>query len=301
MTASKIHRQKTESHLPRVELDVDAMSRVRSLLGDEAAGKFVPLWRKWVRSGFISGASFNFIGDKMLAASVERGGLKPRHKVLDVGCGIGRITLPLLGYLAPSGSYEGFDVTASGINWLRRYVTPKFPQFRFRLAPRIYSGLYHPKGGRDASTYILPYGEGSFDFAIAISVFTHMTPPAVAQYLAEIARTLKPGGRLLCTSYLLDDEALVRMRAGCAAISFPNDYGTYRLQNASMPEFAIAFDEKYFLHGAAEAGLHLKGKIQRGSWCGRGSQTGQDLVVLEKRTRRNTSAKPSGGRAKAGA
>jgi hypothetical protein len=66
-----------------------------------------------------------------------------------------------------------------------------------------------------------------------------------------------------------------------------------------MPEFAIAFDEKYFLHGAAEAGFHLKGNIQRGSWCGRGSQTGQDLVVLEKTTRRNTSHKPPGGRARA--
>jgi ubiquinone/menaquinone biosynthesis C-methylase UbiE len=36
-------------------------------------------------------------------------------------------------------------------------------------------------------------GGGEFDFAFAKSVFTHMTPPAVQQYLRETARVVKPG------------------------------------------------------------------------------------------------------------
>ncbi len=275
MTESKVERARGP------DPDMDTLSRIQSLLGDTAAQEFVPLWQQWVSSGYISGRYFNAAGDKMVAASIEPGGLQPEHSVLDVGCGIGRNTLPLLKYVSPAGSYEGFDVTASGIRWLQRYVTAKFPHFRFQLAAGIYSGLYNPAGDQDASCYDFPYSEGSFDFAIAVSVFTHMAPFAVSHYLSEIARVLKPGGRLMCTIYLLDDEALAMVQAGKSAIGFSNDFGAYRLQNASLPEFAIAFDEKYFLHCAAEAGLHLKGGVQRGSWRNEGIHTGQDLVVLE--------------------
>ncbi|HMD87201.1 MAG TPA: class I SAM-dependent methyltransferase [Terriglobia bacterium] len=264
------------------EVVLEALSRIRSLLGEEAAERFVPLFRKWVRRGFISRESFKTTGDDIVTACIEMGGLQSRHRVLDVGCGIGRITLALLGYLGSAGSYEGFDITASGIRWLRKYVTVKFPRFRFRLAGGMYSGLYNPSGGRDSSSYDFPYQQGTFDFAIAVSVFTHMAPPGVRHYLAETARTLKPRGRLLCTTYLLDDEALAMGRDARSAINFPNDFGTYRLQKVSMPEFAVAFDEKYFLRCAAEPGLHLKGEIRRGPWRHKGIQMGQDLVVLEK-------------------
>jgi len=287
--------------MPRLDLGIDALSRIRGLLGEDAAQRFVPLWRKWVSSGFIGGQTFKVTGDNTIASAVELGGLQRQHRVLDVGCGIGRNTLPLLCYLTPPGSYEGFDVMASGISWLRRYVTVRYPHFRFRLAARIYSGLYNPNGGRDASTYNFPYREGSFDLAIAVSVFTHMAPSGVSHYLAEAARTLKPGGRLLCTAYLLDDEALAMVPVAGSAISFPNDFGTYRLRNMSIPESALAFDEKYFLRCATEAGLHLKGEIQRGSWRNNGIHTGQDLVILEKSPQKNASGKPSGGRTRAGA
>jgi SAM-dependent methyltransferase len=301
MTEPKIHRQEPRSNLPQADSGVEALSRIRTLLGDKAAERFVPLWRQWVRSGFISGERFNLIGDKMLAACIKLGGLKPWDSVLEVGCGIGRNTFPLLGHLAPSAAYEGFDVTTSGIRWLRRYVTPKFAHFRFQQAAKIYSGLYNPQAGGDAATFKFPYPKGSFDLALAVSVFTHMAPLAVSHYLSEIARTLKPHGRLLCTCYLMDDSALAMVRAGRSAIGFPNDFGSYRLQKVSMPEFAVAFDKNYFLQSANEAGLNLKGKIKPGSWRNEGGHTGQDLVVLEKRLEKNASCNSSAVPTRAGA
>ena len=47
---------------------------------------------------------------------------RPGERVLDVGCGIGRMARPLAGYLTGDGSYDGFDVNREGIRWCtRRY------------------------------------------------------------------------------------------------------------------------------------------------------------------------------------
>ena len=49
------------------------------------------------------------------AAVLERHGLKPEHRVLDIGCGVGRVALPLTRYLT-SGTYDGFDIVK---RWIR--------------------------------------------------------------------------------------------------------------------------------------------------------------------------------------
>jgi len=259
---------------------VDTLARIRTLLGEEAAEAFAPLFRTWVTSGFIGGDKFKKAGDDIVKTCVEIGDLQPQHHLLDVGCGIGRIALPLLDFLSPAGAYEGFDVIPSGIDWLRRFVTVKFPYFRFHHADGIHSGLYNPQGGSDPSRFAFPYRQNSFDLAVAVSVFTHMTPPGVSRYLVETGRTLKPGGRLLCTAYLLDREGLAAAQTASSAMSFSHDLGAYRVRNLSTPESAVALDEDYFLADAGKAGLKLAGKIRRGSWRKGGFHTGQDIVVF---------------------
>jgi len=64
---------------------------------------------------FVGGGDFKKIGQKFLIYFIEYGKLAPTEKVLDVGCGIGRMAVPLTDYLNPQGSYEGFDVFKEGI------------------------------------------------------------------------------------------------------------------------------------------------------------------------------------------
>lgn len=52
---------------------------------------------------------FKAIGLGVLAELKASCDLAPHHHVLDVGCGIGRIAIPLTQYLSPEGRYEGFD------------------------------------------------------------------------------------------------------------------------------------------------------------------------------------------------
>jgi hypothetical protein len=47
---------------------------------------------------FVVGSSDNFIetGETFLRCFVELAGLNPEHRVLEVGCGIGRMAIPLV-------------------------------------------------------------------------------------------------------------------------------------------------------------------------------------------------------------
>src|SRR5205807_4303831 len=112
-------------------------------------------------------------------------GLRPEHSVLDIGCGIGVMAARLAGFLT-SGRYEGFDIVKAGTDWAAAHITSKHPNFRF-LHANVYNRHYNPGATGKGETYAFPYASGQFDFAFAKSVFTHMMPDAVQQYLRESA------------------------------------------------------------------------------------------------------------------
>lgn len=124
------------------------------------------------------GGSFADVGNTFLRYFIELGGLQPSDKVLDVGCGVGRMAVPLTRYLANPGSYEGFDIDAKEIEWCTRHITSRYPNFRFRTAD-IQSRRYNPKGAYTAAEYKFPFPDGSFDFLFMTSVFTHILQPGM--------------------------------------------------------------------------------------------------------------------------
>ena len=67
--------------------------------------------------------------------------MTPDERVLDVGCGAGRVAAPLARYLGPDGSYEGFDNNAERIAWCNEHIAGLHPQMRFSVAD-VYSGQY---------------------------------------------------------------------------------------------------------------------------------------------------------------
>ncbi|MBX9623175.1 MAG: class I SAM-dependent methyltransferase [Gemmataceae bacterium] len=208
--------------------------------------------------------------------------LRPDEAVLDVGCGVGRMALPLAGYLTHRGRYDGFDIVRPNVRWCRRAITPRWPNFRFQHAD-IYNREYNPDGRRTARTFRFPYPDASFDFAFLTSVFTHLLPEDAAHYLAELGRVLKPGGRCLATFNLLNAEADALIDAGkCRHVMLPRE-GVYRVHSREVPEACIALDEGFVTDAARSAGLDVVPPIRYGLWCGR--ENGfefQDIVVLRK-------------------
>ena len=58
----------------------------------------------------VGGGDFHAMGEALLRQLVETAGLMPDDRVLDIGCGTGRVAGPLAGYLGAPGGYAGFDV-----------------------------------------------------------------------------------------------------------------------------------------------------------------------------------------------
>jgi SAM-dependent methyltransferase len=140
----------------------------------------------------VGGGDFLAVGQEFRRHFVELGLLAPHHDVLDVGSGSGRMAYALRDWL--TGTYQGFDVVPEAVDWCRREITPRHPNFEFQVAD-IRSERYNPSGRHEAAEYRFPYEDASFDFAFLTSVFTHLQRPAVDNYVAELARVLRPGGR----------------------------------------------------------------------------------------------------------
>lgn len=227
--------------------------------------------------GTRSYTEFARLGDEWLAFLI-RHGLHPGNSVLEVGCGNGKNARALTSFLT-AGRYEGFDIVASGIEWCQRNVTPRFPHFRFQHAD-VQNRSYNPTGSTPASAYRFPYSDGQFDMVFLTSVFTHMLPADLENYVREIARVLKQNGKLLASFFLLTEESRQRVLQGQSSRAFPYEgqSGVCRVADRSWPEDAVAYDEGFVREAFARHGLHFDSPAVRGSWS-HGDPNSQDCIV----------------------
>jgi ubiquinone/menaquinone biosynthesis C-methylase UbiE len=227
---------------------------------------------------------FRAVGREFLRYFVEIGGLSVEDQVLEVGCGLGRMALPLASYLDPAkGRYVGFDVDKRAIQWCRKRITPKHNNFEFKHAD-VFNAMYHRGGSNEGAAYCFPFRDESFDFVISTSVFTHMLPKEVGNYIAQISRVMRPGGRCLMTFFLLNPESLIFMNSGRSELNFAYAYGRYRLLNSKIPEVGVALDQEAVESWCSANGLTVMEPVRYGSWCGRPNYLSyQDIVLASKR------------------
>lgn len=228
---------------------------------------------------FVGDGSFRKPGEEFLRYFLELGGLKPDERVLDVGCGIGRMAVPLTRYLSSRGEYRGFDIVREGIDWCQSRIVPKFPNFHFQLLD-IYNRNYNPGGTLRAQDCEFPYETAYFDFALVTSVFTHMLPAEMESYFSEIARVLKVNGRCLITFFLLNTESRSLIDSGESKLDFRYEIDDTLTVDERTPEAAIAYDDAWIRTTYRKFGLRILEPIRFGSWCGRRHYLSyQDIVV----------------------
>jgi SAM-dependent methyltransferase len=171
-------------------------------------------------------------------ARLNMAGLKPNHRILEIGCGVGRIARYLCDYLDDDGSFAGFDILPELITWCQENITPVYPNFEFASTP-LRNDAYTREGNLpSASEFRFPYDDDEFDFVAANSVFTHLMPDAAANYVRETARVLKPGGTACTTWFLLDDDGYTNP---FSVRWTPQDSGLHAVMDVQNPEAAVAY------------------------------------------------------------
>jgi SAM-dependent methyltransferase len=121
---------------------------------------------------------------------LQQHGLKPHHKILDVGCGGGRMGYELINYLH-SGNYYGFDKRRLEIN---RFLTG------MRSAPDLATKSAEIHVDNFELRQFDEYTK--FDFVYAYSVFTHVAPDLIKTLLKNLKRHISPHSRFYATVLL---------------------------------------------------------------------------------------------------
>jgi len=228
----------------------------------------------------IGWGDFKQIGEVIRQRLIESAGLKPDDRILDVGCGVGRIAIAISDYLSEGGEYQGFDIMGDAIRWCQKNISTRHANFKF-VHSDVYNGVYNPTGKIKAAEYRFPYPDDSFEVVILTSVFTHMLPAELENYLSEIARVLKPGGRALITYYLINPEALETMKTGSNSFNFQYQISASCFYaDKDHPEAAVAYEESYLRRLYADRGLAICEPIDYGDWSRQELQKSQQDVVL---------------------
>lgn len=127
-------------------------------------------------------------------------------RVLDVGCGNGRLAMGL-SQIADDFEYYGLEVIEPCVRFCRQAFKGD-GRFRFWHLD-IKNDRYWPDGRLSPNEVVYPLPARSVDTVIAMSLFSHTATIAVAQRnLAEMRRVLKADGDLFATwSFTTQREA----------------------------------------------------------------------------------------------
>jgi SAM-dependent methyltransferase len=190
---------------------------------------------------------------------------------LDFGCSSGRVVRVLASAL-PEVDWHGCDPISDAIDWARGNL----PGISFNQSPE-----YPP----------LAYADGYFDFAFAISIWSHFSERAAVDWLREMARIVMPGGKLVLTTHgyqtiahthaqqLRSVEQLTEVSQALYQSGFwyAPEFGEQGDHGVANPDWGTAFLSPEWLLARStpewSVGLFAPGRVEEN----------QDLYVLERR------------------
>lgn len=217
-------------------------------------------------------------------------GLEAHHKILEVGCGCGRIASLLKYYMKKPGCFYGFDVIPELIYHAKKLFDPSLFQF---TCINIYSKMYNPDPSAvKAEDLKFPYEAKFFDIVYLVSVFTHILPPSIKNYVKEISRVTKINGKCMISIFLLQNNPIYLKGNWKENVSLDRlgtvnenpDSRYFKIGNATNPEDWVIYDLDYLLNIFKDNGFELLMDPFWGNWSGYPNWlTHQDILVFEKK------------------
>lgn len=137
----------------------------------------------WTIVGPGTREEYELLGRNKLK-SLRENGLTPDAKILDVGCGTGQLTEPLVTFLGDNGLYYGTDVVEQAVDFCKR----KFKRANFHFVRNDHTAI--------------PIQGIAFDVIFLGSVFTHMFPNDIHDMLEHLRRLLAPRGCVIADAFV---------------------------------------------------------------------------------------------------
>lgn len=253
------------------------------------------VYEKMVTSGanaIVGGGNPELIGKRNLEILENLLELKSDSKILDFGCGCGRVALPLLDRLSKESKVVGVDIVPKLVDFCQKEIGNKYLNSSFFL---LNESNEHYKEHIKHS-YIIDDKKikalddlhiKNFDLVYAFSVFTHLNKEDAIKYLKQINKCLKEGGYLILSAFFLNPYSIKNNIENISSLRFQDDikkdkevYFANKLDKLA----AVGFREYHFIEMAMNCGFQVD-KISYGYWSSRiaGSLPFyQDVMVLSK-------------------
>ena len=183
-------------------------------------------WRydlhEWLIDSFMFWGKVRELRQK--AADLAR--IQPGETVLDVGCGTGTLALAMQRRVGSAGRVIGVDPDTRQIAYARSKAARHNMPIQFQI------GMIEQ----------LPFPDQTFDVVLSTLMMHHVPAPLKHQGLAEIARVLKPGGRLVIADFTHKKERqgqAARFHAGGSRIhdlaTTVSEAGFDQMETREMP------------------------------------------------------------------
>jgi SAM-dependent methyltransferase len=155
---------------------------------------------------------------KLAAELVRRSGLRPTHRVLEVGAGFGRFSFPLLEHC---GSLVALDLSARALADLER----------MREARGVAEERCQTQCA-DATSFEPDAGAQPFDRIVGFFILHHL--PDVLGALNNLARLLAPGGSMVFLEPNRRNPLFVLQVLACPDMSWREEKGMFLLSPAAV-------------------------------------------------------------------
>lgn len=253
--------------------------------------KIYELIRRSEMNDWVGGSDPEAVGNACRSILDRYLTINANSRLLDFGCGIGRVLLSVLNHMPSVGRVTGFDIMPQVIRFCDANIATAFPQSSFDLIQGSndhYDQFVLAAGAAVAKTREQVEREynSSFSGAYAFSVFTHVEMGDFRSLLKLVKGLLEPGGEFLFTSFLLtsDSRQAIEQRSGLfpfGETAFEAD-GKVFIGNVHDRLGFIAFDMALVQQMVFDAGLVIT-HVEHGSWTGSGfSPSLQDVIVCRR-------------------